>query len=118
MGFALVLAGLIYFLNPFPTALEQAELVKAKADVSSISGSLVTYRSLNGFFPSSSQGLEALVIKPLGDPMPKKWFQFMAYIPVDPWGNPYRYEQPGKHNPKGFDVYSTGGPRSKVVGNW
>ena len=117
-GIALVLASLIYFLNPFPTAIEQAEIAKIGADISGISQSLMTYKQMNGFLPSTSQGLEALVTKPSGDPMPENWYQFWERLPVDPWGNAYRYEQPGKHHPKGFDVYTTGGPRRRIIGNW
>ncbi len=117
-GIALVLASLIYFLNPFQTALERAQIEKVRVDLYAISQSLTAYKDLNGFLPSTSQGLEALTTKPSGDPMPKNWFQLMSEVPTDPWGNTYKYTLPGKHNPKGFDIYSTGGPSGKVMGNW
>jgi general secretion pathway protein G len=105
-------------LNPFQTAVERAELARVEADLQAISVGLKTYKMLNGFFPSPSQGLDALVTKPSGDPVPRKWLQIMTEVPLDPWGNAYRYKLPGTHNPKSFDLYSTGGPHGKAIGNW
>ena len=110
---ALVLASLIYFLDPFQTALERGQTEKVRADLNAISQGLVTYKDLNGFLPSTSQGLRALVTKPPGDPAPAHWLQLMSKVPTDSWGHAYQYVQPGKHNPDGFDLYSTGDRAAK-----
>ena len=70
---ALVSAGLIYSLGPFPTAMELGQNAKVKADLSAISQCLMAYENLIGFLPSTSQGLEALTAKPSVEPIPKHW---------------------------------------------
>ena len=115
---ALGLAIWIHFQHPFRTAIEWGQLAKLHSDISFISQSLLSYKDCNGCFPSTSQGLAALVTKPAGNPTPKDWRQLFTHVPIDAWGNAYRYEQPGKHHPQGFDLYTTGGPRGEVMGNW
>jgi general secretion pathway protein G len=72
--------------------------------------------------PTTEQGLQALVTRPDTDPKPSEWHQYMPSIPVDPWHHPYLYENPGKHNPNTYDLYSAG-PDGKAgtdddIGNW
>ena len=80
------------------------------------------YEFNNGFPPTTQQGLAALLEKPTSAPIPRKWTQALDKIQLDPWGMPYQYEYPGKHNPKGFDVYSCGPDRlagtADDIGNW
>jgi general secretion pathway protein G len=66
------------------------------------------YRLDNGHYPSTDQGLEALVKKPSGDPPAPNWKQggYVAALPNDPWGNAYQYMCPGQHGP--FDIWSKG----------
>lgn len=117
-GIALIVASLIYFLDPFLSAMDVARDARLKIDIASVSMSLAVYKDRNGTLPSTSQGLEALVARPSGNPVPKDWQQLMANVPTDAWGNAYRYERPGKHHPESFDLYTTGGPHRKVAGNW
>jgi general secretion pathway protein G len=88
---------------------EQARIAVAKTDIeSNISTGLKMYELDNGFFPSTSQGLEALLNRPATSPMPENWNgPYIEKIPQDPWGNAYTYISPGKNRPD-YDLYSKG----------
>ncbi|WP_263322514.1 type II secretion system major pseudopilin GspG [Endozoicomonas sp. Mp262] len=87
---------------------DQAKITVAKSDIETISQALELYRLDNGFYPSTDQGLEALVRKPTMSPEPRSWNPegYLKKAPVDPWGNPYLYIQPGNHGK--YDLYSLG----------
>jgi len=91
--------------------LEEARKATAKADVTAMKTSLVMFNAKNGGYPTTEQGLQSLVTAKLRDEVPK-----------DPWGVPYNYESPGKHNPDSYDLYSSGTDRkagtSDDIGNW
>ena len=87
-------------------SLTRASNTTAKTDIKSLEGLLETYKSENHAFPTTDQGLEALVSKPSGDPQPKNWRRYTKKTPKDPWGNPYKYLSPGAHGD--FDLYSLG----------
>lgn len=100
---------------------EQARVVKAKQDVRVLEAALQAYKLDNFTYPSTDQGLEALVHKPAGNPEPKHWKAggYITRLPKDPWGNAYRYLTPGVHGE--IDVYSTGpDPQNSDddIGNW
>ena len=97
---------------------EQAKMVKAKADVQNLDDALELYNLDNGNYPSTAQGLSALVTKPDGSPIPANWTGYLKQMPTDPWGNPYQYKQPGDHG--AYDVWSDGKDKSanKPIGNW
>ena len=96
--------------------------VRAAGDVQSISTQLMTYETLNGFLPTSTQGLLALVEKPTTEPIPRKWTRHMADLPIDPWGNGYVPEVPARRSKEKFDLFSAGPDRlantDDDVGNW
>ncbi len=99
--------------------IEKASISRAKTDIKSITSMLQLYKAENYFYPSTDQGLEALVRKPDGDPTPKNWRQLSDKTPLDPWENPYKYLNPGSHGE--IDVYSFGpdGVQSEDdIGNW
>lgn len=102
--------------------IEFAGKTKARADIQSISTQLMVYQAKEGFFPSTDQGLRALVEKPGSDPVPHNWSQSFQELPLDPWHQPYLYQCPGTHNPESFDVYSGGNDRKPGtpddIGNW
>lgn len=84
---------------------EQARRVKAKADIRSIQSALALFKTDTGRFPTTSEGLEALVNNP-----GIKGYSSDAYldsVPVDPWGNKYVYMSPGVHS-KDYDLMSYG----------
>jgi general secretion pathway protein G len=89
---------------------EQARVAAAEADIEgNISLALDLYELDNGNFPTTEQGLEALLAEPETMPVARKWNgPYLKKKPVDPWGNPYMYECPGRHNPAYYDLYSYG----------
>jgi general secretion pathway protein G len=88
---------------------EQAKIACAKADViSNIPLALDLYELDNGRYPSTEQGLDALMKKPGGFPEPTNWTgPYIKKKPVDPWGNLYQYRYPGTSG-KDYDLYSLG----------
>lgn len=100
-------------------AMKKAKIDRATVDITSIQGSLETYKLENHFYPSTDQGLDALVSKPSGDPEAKNWRQINKKPPIDPWDNHYKYLNPGTHGD--IDIYSFGpdGIQSEDdIGNW
>lgn len=87
--------------------IDDAQITKAKAEISNISSALKFYRLDNFAYPTTEQGLNALVAKP-NDPMVKNWKPggYLERMPKDPWGNPYLYLNPGNHGE--IDVYTLG----------
>ena len=81
---------------------------RLSADLTSLNQNLKTYEMMNGFLPTTEQGLQALVTMPTSEPKPTKWYQMTEKIPQDPWNRDYIYVCPGKHNPNGYDLYSKG----------
>lgn len=107
----------------FMSKPDEARKVKAKQDVLAIQNALDLYRLDNGFYPSTDQGLQALVSKPSSSPAPKHWHQYLKTLPKDPWDRPYLYLNPGQHGE--IDVF-TYGPNGQPggegdnaeIGNW
>jgi general secretion pathway protein G len=105
---------------------EDARKVAAKSDIASIMNALKLYNLDNMRYPTNQQGLDALVTKPTVAPIPSNFKDggYLDKLPVDPWGNPYQYANPGKHGE--VDVYSFGpnGPSSAgdnapgVIASW
>ncbi len=69
---------------------------------------VLAFQMQNGFFPTSEQGLMALVEIPSGHPNPKIWKQLLKEVPLDPWGRPYILESPVTATPHGFQIRSHG----------
>jgi general secretion pathway protein G len=97
-----------------------AKDMRVRADVQAINTQLKLYESMNGFFPTTEQGIQALVTQPSTDPKPTRWYQLFKDMPKDPWGNDYIYLSPGKKNPDSFDLYSAGPDRKPDTAddNW
>ena len=90
---------------------EQARKAAAEADIASLSIALDLYELDNGFYPTTDQGLGALLKKPETEPIPKNWmgpYLKKNKIPTDSWGNQYVYICPGNNNISSFDLSSTG----------
>ncbi len=90
------------------TRPDEARVVAAKQDIQTILQALKIYRLDNGRYPTTEQGLQALVKKPTTDPVPKNWKEegYVEKPPRDPWGTAYQYLQPGAHGE--IDVFSLG----------
>ncbi len=88
---------------------KQARVSAASADIEvNIPLAFDLYEVDNGFFPSTEQGLAALLTKPGSSPAPPNWNgPYLKKMPKDPWGNGYVYTSPGKHNTD-YDLYSYG----------
>ena len=104
--------------------VDRARIEAAKAEISTIENAMKFYRLDNFTYPTSEQGIEALVTKP-NDPNIKNYNPggYLERIPKDPWGNPYVYLNPGNHGE--IDVYTlgadgaVGGEDSNAdIGNW
>jgi general secretion pathway protein G len=98
----------IYKMAP---ALDVAKGTKTRADIQMIRTMLLSYNGSNGFYPSTEQGLKALVNRPGSEPVPMAWRRLMEDTPRDAWGMEYIYRNPGRKNPSGYDVFSAGPDR-------
>ena len=104
---------------------EQARKTAARTDIeSNLSTALDLYRMDVGQYPTSQQGLMALVTEPNTSPVPAQWsgpYLKKKRVPKDPWGREYVYVSPGVHNPESYDLSSLGASGvegSDNVNNW
>ena len=102
---ALLLGAAIYKLGG---NVEYSRHVRVAGDIQGIGTQLKVYESMNGFYPTTEQGLQALVTQPSSDPKPSRWYQLYTQLPRDPWQSEYIYRSPGTKNPNGYDLYSAG----------
>ncbi|MCP3908836.1 MAG: type II secretion system major pseudopilin GspG [Oceanicoccus sp.] len=90
--------------------VDEAKVTAAQTDIATIEQALEMYKLDNQIFPSTDQGLQALVEKPNTSPVPRKWnsagYLKKGKLPVDPWGTEYQYISPGSTG--AFDIYSLG----------
>ncbi len=90
---------------------KKARIAAAEADISAIETALQLYEQDNGVYPTTEQGLMALVKKPTSVPIPESWdgpYLKKSKGFKDPWGRPYEYRCPGDHNTQDFDLFSLG----------
>jgi general secretion pathway protein G len=86
-----------------------AEIQEAKTMMETIKFVLDHYKLDNGMYPTTEQGLKALVKKTTIPPLPHNWRGiYLGGIPMDPWGKPYNYVCPGAHNKNSYDLSSYG----------
>lgn len=102
---------------------DEARAVKAKQDVLSIQNALDLYRLDNGVYPTTDQGLLALVKRPSNAPEPRNWSQYLKTVPKDPWGREYLYLNPGEHAEIDVFTYGADGKPggegiNAEIGNW
>jgi len=85
---------------------DEARVVAARADIAGITQALKLYRLDNAFYPSTEQGLQALVKAPSSAPIPSNWKRggYLDRMPKDPWGHEYQYLNPGLRGE--IDVFS------------
>lgn len=112
-----ILAAIV--IPKFMSRPDDARLVKVKQDLLAIQSALNLYKLDNGFYPSTDQGLQALVSKPTSSPEPRNWKDdgYLDQVPMDPWGLAYGYLNDNEklrifsYGPKGKDGDSE-------IGNW
>ena len=85
---------------------DESRATAARTDVGNLSQALKLYKLDNQIYPTSEQGLAALVTAPTQPPVPKAWRSYIEKLPTDPWGRPYQYLNPGIHAE--VDVLSLG----------
>lgn len=87
---------------------DEARVVAARQDLGALTQALKLYRLDNHRYPTTDQGLDALVQRPSAAPVPVNWRKggYVERLPRDPWGTPYQYLQPGQRGD--FDLYSLG----------
>lgn len=87
---------------------DEARMAAARQDIAAIQQALKLYRLDNMRYPTTEQGLQALVSKPTIAPIPENWSArgYLERLPKDPWGAPYQYLQPGLHGE--IDIISLG----------
>jgi len=99
---------------------EKARVNKAKQDIRSLELALDRYKLDNYDYPSTEQGLDALVKKPSGAPEPRRWKgPYVKKVTSDPWQNDYQYLSPGTHGK--IDIFSANKNAASAVddiGNW
>jgi general secretion pathway protein G len=87
---------------------DQARVARAHADIASLSSAVKLYKLDNFRYPTTEQGLAALVNRPAAEPVPANYAQngYIDRLPKDPWGNDYQYLSPGVHGE--FDIFTLG----------
>ncbi len=106
----------------------EARITKAKLDIKALENALKLFKLDNAFYPSTEQGLKALVQKPTVGRIPQNWreggYLEKGEVPKDPWGREYYYMSPGVHN-KDFDIWTYGADGEEGgegedadIGNW
>jgi general secretion pathway protein G len=86
-------------------------LKRVLSDTEMIKTQLTLYESMNNRYPTTEQGLQALVTEPNTAPTPAHWYQLFKEVPKDPWGNVYIYRCPGLKNLGSYDLFSAGPDR-------
>lgn len=121
IGLLSTLVGLAIFPQ-----IDKSRVNTARAQIKMLDAALETYRMDNSKFPTTEQGLEALI----KEPAEATNYQPGGYlrerrIPEDPWGNVYQYESPGQHNKHSYDIWSYGADGTSGgdgvdadIGNW
>jgi general secretion pathway protein G len=107
--------------------VDEARVTAAQTDIATMEQALEMYRLDNQHYPTTDQGLQALVVMPSTSPQPRKWniagYLKKGKLPLDPWGNEYLFINPGSNGV--FDLYSHGADGREGgesydtdIGNW
>ena len=111
---AMILGGAIFAMRGIGDA---AKLRQVESDFKSFESALAMYKLNAGSFPTTQQGLKALVEKPSSTPEPRRWVQVMSKLPEDPWGASYTYRFPGKKRANDFEIISKGPDGTENTGD-
>jgi general secretion pathway protein G len=124
----LVLALLAILMGAAITTLNRGGLIegaqedRVKGDIQTISTALDAYSYSAGRYPTTAQGIGALMEKPTAAPIPDRWHRTLNEIPTDPWKQPYEYRFPATKSKNPYDIYSIGkdgkADTEDDIGNW
>ncbi len=108
--------------------MKKGQQKAVKIQIEAVKNALNAYYLDNATFPTTEQGLRALLEKPSIPPVPENWdgpYLEDKKVPVDPWNTQLRYQVPGVHNPDKYDLYSLGPDKAEGgadvnadIGNW
>lgn len=109
--------------------IDKARLATARAQIAQLESALELYRMDNGRYPTTAQGLQALLTKPGDAPEPRNYprggYLSKKDALLDPWSEPFQYSSPGGHNSYGFDLWTLGADQAaggeegdSDIGNW
>jgi general secretion pathway protein G len=89
---------------------DSAKMQRVDADFNSLGSAIEGYKLNAGNYPTTQQGLKALIERPTTSPQPRRWVKVIpkGKIPQDPWGKDYRYAFPGSKNASTFELVSNG----------
>jgi len=103
--------------------IDDSKVTAAHTDINQLMQALKLYKIDNQRYPTSEQGLEALVRKPTSGPIPPNWKSYIEKLPNDPWNRPYQYLNPGVKGE--IDVFSYGADgqpggegKNADIGSW
>jgi general secretion pathway protein G len=112
-------------VTKFMGRTDDARITKAKSDIKTLESALQVYKLDNYTYPTTDQGLEALVSAPTSEPLPSNWKEggYIQRLSKDPWNRDYQYLSPGEHSE--IDIYSFGADGTDGgegiaadIGNW
>lgn len=124
----ILLAALMTLVAPnIIREVQKGQVKAAQAQISAIKGVLKSYYMDNSCYPTTEQGLKALIEKPTIPPIPENWngpYIEDKKVPIDPWGQEIKYISPGNHN-SDYDIFSYGKDKKEGgegydadIGNW
>ncbi|NLY74819.1 MAG: type II secretion system major pseudopilin GspG [Firmicutes bacterium] len=129
LGVLTLLAALLTLVAPnVIREVQKGQVKAAQAQIQSLKSVLNSYYLDNSCYPTTEQGLKALIEKPTVPPIPDNWngpYLDDKKVPKDPWGQELRYICPGVRNPEGYDLFSYGSDKKEGgegndadIGNW
>jgi general secretion pathway protein G len=112
-----ILAAIV--IPKFSGRTEQAKEAATVTQIGTFKTALDAFEVDNGYYPSGKNGLNDLIVQPRDAQNWRGPYIQSDKIPLDPWGQEYIYEKPGRHNPTSYDLSSAGPPGGdKVIANW
>jgi len=110
-GAVFVIGGIVHAVHPFSGRSDCGGIIaEGQCDLKTLSGALGMYETDNGTYPTTEQGLRALLVRPAGQELPR-WrgpYIDQADLPRDPWGHGYVYLVPRVKHRSGYDLISAG----------
>jgi general secretion pathway protein G len=106
-----VLSAILFLIlvGSLSDSVSRGRLTSVQSELQVFSTQLQLYESLNNIYPTTEQGLRALVQQPMTDPVPSRWYQLLSEVPKDPWGHDYIYRCPGQTGDyRSYDLFSAG----------